>query len=323
MKLDKPLMRKILKSPYIPPIIAVFGLLIVGESLTSGYISMNNISSLLMTVSILSLVAMGQSTVVISGGAGIDLSVGAVMSLTALLGPAAAITGGFAGLPLMIVYSAFMGGIVGLLNGMGTQLLKVAPLVMTLIMATVVDGFVLLVTRGLPTLTISDGLQSVTMTVFGPIRLLTLTIMVFIFAAEFFFLRRSKFWKLLVLTGNNINAARLSGISVRKITIAAYTFGGMMAGLAGLALVGFAGTAQMQMGRDYTLLSVAAVVIGGTKLSGGKGSYIGGILGAMVLVLLTNILQTANMPPGLRLFFQGLLFIIILMVNSRSAKLRQ
>jgi len=161
------------------------------------------------------------------------------------------------------------------------------------------------------------------MTLFGPIRLLTLIIVVLLFMAEYLLLRGSKFGRLLVLTGNNSNAARLSGISVRLISIAAYTFGGMMAGLAGLALVGFAGTAQMQMGRDYTLLSVAAVVIGGTKLSGGKGNYIGAALGALVLVLLTSILQTFNMPPGLRLFFQGLLLIIILMVNSRNAKLRQ
>jgi ribose transport system permease protein len=97
----------------------------------------------------------------------------------------------------------------------------------------------------------------------------------------------------------------------------------MIAGLAGLALVGYAGKAQMQMARDYTLLSVAAVVIGGTKLSGGKGNYIGGALGALVLVLLTSILQTFNMPAGLRSFIQGLLLMIILLVNSRTSKLRQ
>jgi ribose transport system permease protein len=96
-----------------------------------------------------------------------------------------------------------------------------------------------------------------------------------------------------------------------------------MAGLAGLMLVGYAGTAQMNMASSYTMLTVAAVVIGGTKLSGGKGTFIGGALGAMVLILITNILQALNMPAGLRSLIQGIILIVILMTNSRAPKLRQ
>ena len=96
-----------------------------------------------------------------------------------------------------------------------------------------------------------------------------------------------------------------------------------MAGLAGLMLVGYAGTAQMNMANSYTMLSVAAVVIGGTKLTGGKGTFIGGALGALVLILITNILQAMNMAAGLRSLIQGIILVAILMVNSRAPKLRQ
>jgi ribose transport system permease protein len=323
MKTSNPLAKKLLQNPYIPPIIASIGLLIIGEILTSGYISINNISSLLMTTAILSFAVIGQATVIISGNSGIDMSVGAIMSMTALLGPTVTFATGYSALPFMVLYSVFLGGVVGLLNGLGVQIIKIAPLVMTLIMSNVVNGFTLWATKGQPTILISDELQSISKTIFGPIRFLSLLVFVLLFIVEFLLLRNSKFGRRLVLTGNNTNAARLCGISVRLVTIAAYTISGMISGLGGLALVGYTGKAQMQMGRDYTLLSVAAVVIGGTKLSGGKGNFLGGALGALVLVLLTSILQTFNMPAGLRSFFQGLLLVIILMANSRAPKLRQ
>ena len=96
-----------------------------------------------------------------------------------------------------------------------------------------------------------------------------------------------------------------------------------MAGFAGLMLVGYAVTAQMNMDSSYILLSIAAVVIGGTKLTGGKGTFIGGALGSLVLVLITNILQALNMAAGLRSLIQGIILIVILMMNSRAPKLRQ
>lgn len=148
-------------------------------------------------------------------------------------------------------------------------------------------------------------------------------VIIILILLEILFLRRSRYGRSLFLAGNNRNAANLCGINSKKIIILAYVFGGAMAGFAGLMLVGYAGTAQMNMASSYTMLSVAAVVIGGTKLTGGKGTFIGGALGALVLVLITNILQALNMAAGLRSLIQGIILIVILMMNSRAPKLRQ
>lgn len=310
-------------NPYLPAILGILALMILGQTVTSGFLSMNNISSILMTTAILTMASIGQAAVVISGDSGLDMSVGAVMSLTALFGPMIVLGSGMASLFVMIPAVLLIGGCVGLLNGLGVQVIKIVPLVMTLIMSNVVNGFAILITGGQPSVSVSKELQSISGVFAGPVRYLTAIVLILLIVLEIFFLRKSRYGRSLFLVGDNYNAARLCGINSKKIVILAYGFSGAMAGLAGLFLVGYAGTAQMNMASSYTMLSVAAVVIGGTKLTGGKGTFIGGALGAMVLILITNILQALNMAAGLRSLIQGLILIGILMTNSRAPKLRQ
>ena len=310
-------------NPYLPAVLGILALMILGQTVTSGFLSMNNISSILMTTAILTMASIGQAAVVISGDSGLDMSVGAVMSLTALFGPMIVLGSGMASLFVMIPAVLLIGGCVGLLNGLGVQVIKIVPLVMTLIMSNVVNGFAILITGGQPSVSVSKELQSISGVFVGPVRYLTAIVLILLIVLEIFFLRKSRYGRSLFLVGDNYNAARLCGINSKKIVILAYGFSGAMAGLAGLFLVGYAGTAQMNMASSYTMLSVAAVVIGGTKLTGGKGTFIGGALGAMVLILITNILQALNMAAGLRSLIQGLILMGILMTNSRAPKLRQ
>lgn len=132
---------KKLNNPYLPAIIGTVALLILGQCLSKGFLSMNNISSILMTTSILTLASIGQAAVIISGDSGLDMSVGAIMSMTALFGPMINVGSGVASFILMIPAVMLMGAVVGAINGTGVQMLKVVPLVMTLIMSNVVDGF--------------------------------------------------------------------------------------------------------------------------------------------------------------------------------------
>ena len=315
--------KKILKNIYTPAVIAIIGLLILGGIVTKGFLSMNNLSSILMTASILTMASIGQAAAIISGDSGLDMSSGAIMSLTALFGPMVAVENAGLSMIIMVVVSIGIGAIIGLLNGIGIQILKIVPLVMTLIMSTVVNGFAIMVTKGQPSVSVPKVLQGISKTLFGPFRILPVTVIVILVLLEVFFLRKSKYGRSLFLTGCNRRAARLCGLNSKWIVILAYIFCGACAGLAGLMLVGYAGTAQMSMADSYTMLSVAAVVIGGTKLAGGKGSFIGGALGACVLTLITTILQALNMAAGLRSLIQGIILIAVLMLNSREPKLRQ
>jgi ribose transport system permease protein len=314
---------KKINNPYLPAIIGIIALLILGQTVTSGFLSINNISSILMTTAILTMASIGQAAVVISGDSGLDMSVGAVMSMTALFGPMILVGSGSVSVLIMIPAVLFMGGCVGLLNGIGVQVIKIVPLVMTLIMSNVVNGFSIMITNGQPSVSVSKELQAISNVFVGPIRYLTAIVIVLLFILEIGFLRKSRYGRSLFLVGDNYNAAKLCGINSQKIVIGAYVFSGAMAGLAGLMLVGYAGTAQMNMASSYTMLSVAAVVIGGTKLTGGKGTFVGGALGALVLILITNILQALNMAAGLRSLIQGIILIAILMTNSRAPRLRQ
>lgn len=314
---------KKINNPYLPAIIGVILLLILGQFATSGFLSMNNISSILMTTSILTMASIGQAAVIISGDSGLDMSIGAIMSITALFGPMIVLGSGVTSLIAMVPATILMGAVVGLLNGIGVQILKVVPLVMTLIMSNVVNGFSILVTKGQPSVSVIPELQAISHTLIGPLRILPAIVIVLLILLEVLFLRKSRYGRSLFLAGNNVNAANLCGINSKGVIILAYVFAGAIAGLAGLMLVGYAGTAQMDMASEYTMLSVAAVVIGGTKLTGGKGTFIGGALGSLVLILITTILQALNMAAGLRSLIQGIILIAILIANSRAPKLRQ
>lgn len=314
---------KKINNPYLPAIIGVILLLILGQFATSGFLSMNNISSILMTTSILTMASIGQAAVIISGDSGLDMSIGAIMSMTALFGPMIVLGSGVTSLIAMVPATILMGAVVGLLNGIGVQILKVVPLVMTLIMSNVVNGFSILVTKGQPSVSVIPELQAISHTLIGLLRILPAIVIVLLILLEVLFLRKSRYGRSLFLAGNNVNAANLCGINSKGVIILAYVFAGAIAGLAGLMLVGYAGTAQMDMASEYTMLSVAAVVIGGTKLTGGKGTFIGGALGSLVLILITTILQALNIAAGLRSLIQGIILIAILIANSRAPKLRQ
>ena len=312
-----------INNPYFPAIFAIFLLLVLGSIIVKGFLSVNNLSSIFMITSILTIAAIAQAFVIISGDMGLDLSIGAIMSMTALFGPMVAIANNnILTLLVSIIVTVSIGAVVGLINGIGVQYFKIVPLVMTLIMSGVINGFTIFITKGQPSVKVNDILQSVSYKIIGPIRLLSFIVILILIVSQYF-LSNSRYGKSLLLVGNNYNAAKLCGVKSRRTVVIAYMIGGGFAGLAGLMLVGYAGTAQMNMANSYTMLSVAAVVIGGIKLTGGSGNLFGCLLGSLVLVLITTLLQALNMAAGLRSLIQGIILICVLMINSRAPKLRQ
>ncbi|PWU04026.1 MAG: ABC transporter permease [Bacteroidetes bacterium] len=306
---------------YLPSITASIVLLIVGQVLSKGFASANNIGSILTVASVLAIASIAQTLVILTGNEGIDLSVGAVMSMGALFGPLLA-GGASSHLPIAFLMLAVIGGLIGLINGIGVQFVKIPPLVMTLIMVSVVNGFSLAYTKGQPAIQMPPVLLEVGAKIFGPIRWLLIIAVIILIIMEVI-LRKSRYGRSLYLVGNNRRAAEIGGIGVNKIVILSYVLAGIIGIWSGCILVGYAGSAQLEMAKDYTLLSIAAVVIGGTKLTGGEGTLLGGVLGAIVLTILTSVLVAVGMPDGVRELIQGLTLLVILMVYSRAPKLRQ
>lgn len=306
--------------PLMAPLGAIVGLFVIGNFIANGFISINNLSSILMTSALLAIATIAQNTVVIGGSDGIDLSIGATASCTALICPMLPMDTLWQ-LVLAIMVALLIGAVFGSLNGFLITRTKLSPLVITLIMSSVINGVVMVLTRGQPSAHISDLLKSISGTLVAPFRILTVIVLCIVIVCEIL-LKKTYAGRSLQLVGDNNNAARITGINERTVRFCSYVISGALAGLLGILIVGYAGSTTLNMAESYTLLSLAAITIGGTNLSGGQGSFVAGALGAIVLTQLTSILQALNMNQGMRQVIQGGLLLIIMIVNVNAQKRR-
>lgn len=304
---------------YYPVTLAIIILFVLGEVLSPGFLG--NFNNILMIASFLAIVCIGQSLVIMVGGFGLDLSIGAMVTLGALL-TGKICNGSSVKLFLLIPVLIFAGIIVGLINGIGVQKLKIPPLAMTLIVSNVIVGFYTLITRAMPTLNIPSVLTSMGKPLIGPLRTMTVIAVIFIVVFELI-LRKTRYGQKIFLCGSNRNAAKLAGIKVDLIVISTYILSAIIAAVSGIILLGYVRSASMDMGDAYTMQTLAAVVIGGTKMSGGKGSLIGGLLGAVMITALSSVLVSVGMLASMRIFFEGLILLAIIIMDCRQPKLRQ
>jgi ribose transport system permease protein len=294
----------------------------VGELVSPGFASYGQVVSLLRVSAFLGIIAMGQTIVILSGGEGIDLSVGKVATFSAIVA-ARTIEGDdsqlLAGLGLALLVCAG----VGLVNGLGVAYARIPPLVMTLGMIGVVQGLVLIYTGGtaagraaplMVTLVKGD-------TVFSIPGLLWIWLVLGVGLT--LVLRRTTFgWRVYAL-GANRRAAELSGVRVQYNVVAVYVCSSVLAGLGGFFLLGFTETVFLNLADQYMLPSIAAVVIGGTTLAGGVGGYAGTAVGAVVLTVLQSLLTTIRMDAAQRQIVLGVVLIVLLSAYGRQRRLRQ
>ncbi len=306
---------------FLFPLSLIIVMFAIGQALTGGFAKLDNINNILTISCVVAVATFAQSFVIMAGDSGIDLSVGAVMSMSALLVPTIA-AGEASRLPLAIVFVLVLAVIIGAVNAAGVLSIGIPSLVMTFIMASAVDGFSLSFTRGQPTGRLPEILLALGHPAFGGVRWI-LVITVFIAVAAELFLRRTKTGRQIFLVGSNRNAARLCGINVKRIVFTAYIMSALLATLGGVLLVGYSGSSILKMANGYTMLSVPAAVIGGVNMAGGEGNMFSGFLGAIIFTLLANLLLAVGIPNGVRILIQGAALLFILIMYTRDAKLRQ
>jgi ribose transport system permease protein len=317
--------KKIKLSPQVTALLLALLLFLASGLLPNGFNSadtaINQAFNILRLSSFLALIAAGQTLVIISGGEGIDLSAGAIVTIAVLF------TYKFIGgdnamvLPVLLFVIA-MGAAVGSINGLGIAYLKIPPFVMTLGMAGVVTGALLVITRGL-----YDGKVAPIMTnviardlVWGIPGMLFLWIIFGVLMT--ILLKRTRYGKQLFAIGVNRLTSRLSGVRVDLMVVATYSIAGALAAFAGFILVGWLQNAGLLVGNQYLFPSIAAVAIGGTLLSGGKGSYFGTMAGAIVIQLITSLLTTMQLPEAIQQIIYGLILISLLIIYGREKGLR-
>jgi ribose transport system permease protein len=284
---------------------AIVALFVFGEIISPGFLSFNHIMSVLRLSVFLGIVALGQSLVVMAGGEGIDLSVGAVVSLGVVVA-SSFLMGKDANIPVAI--------------GVGISYIGIPPLIMTLAMSSVVEGLSLLYTHGYPSGTASPLLESTgNGRVIGIPIVLLLWIVVIVAAMLLLF--RKRWGAVLFGVGANSVTAELSGINVKRFRMFVYAISGAISAFAGLMILGYTGTPYLNLGAPYLMSSIAAVAVGGIALAGGSGSYVGAVIGCILLTTLTSILVALQTTEAVRQIVYGsLLFIIVIAYTRRVAE---
>lgn len=296
-------------------------LLIIGQIVSPGFATLKQIINLLIVASFLGIVAGGQTLVIMSGNSGIDLSVGNVVTMGAIIG-GALIKEQNENVLLGLIVVLAITFIVGLLNGIGSTYFNIPPLIMTLSMGIIVQAISKFITGGVPVGGAASILRNM---VIG--RFLGIPGILYIWLAFsiliIIILRNSTYGIYLLSVGANDKAAYLSGVPVRLIRILTYGFSSMIAGASGFFYLGYLGSVyNITLGDKYTLPSIIAVVIGGTSLAGGNGGYIGTIAGAIVLQILESILITLNIEQFGRNIIFGLVLLGLMFSYGRGKKLR-
>jgi ribose transport system permease protein len=300
--------------------VVVLVLFLAGGSISSGFLHVNHIMTILGLAAFLGIVAFGQTLAVLAGGEGLDLSVGAMVSLSSVM--AAGILQGknsFPGLALALGAIFLAGLVVGGINGLGIAFFRIPPLVMTLAMASVVGGFSIVYTNGQPSGMASPFIKTLVTGRLGFFPFVIALWILFI-AASVLFLEKSKAGRKLYGVGANEVTARLSGVRTRAVIAAAYAISGLCSSLAGLLLLGYTGTPYLDVGSIYVMPSVVAVVIGGISMAGGSGSYLGVVVGAIVLTTLDSLLVILHMGAGGRMIIFGLVILVVLTLYNHSIK---
>jgi len=305
----------------VTPFLIAGIILIAGQIANSGFAEIRHFLLMIKVASFVGLIGMAQTTVILSGGSAIDISVGTMASMGALFS-ATIMRGGEGSTLVALLVIAAMGLVLGLINGYMVAYLRIHPLVMTLAMSFVVTGIIIAYAQGRTLLgTSSPTLEALVNGKIGGFHVIILLWVGLTLLAEFT-LRRTRTGYKLLAVGTNDRAAKLSGVNVPLFRFWIFGASGMFSALFGAILLGYVHTVFLDVGNQYLFPSVVACAIGGISLAGGSGSYIGTFGGALVYTFLLSFLVTVNIDESLRKALFGLILIVLLIVYSRSTRER-
>jgi len=299
-------------------VIALLVLIVVG-AVTAGedFLSLKNMLVILRLASVIGVVAIGVTFVITAGG--IDLSVGSLLGLCSVVASVTAVQTAASGFwPLMIIVAVAVGLAVGFINGWIIAYGKVVAFMATLAMLVAARGAAELISQRKTLIVTNDGFKD-----FFRTEPLGISIVVWIFAiaavAAWFLLNRTTFGRRTVAIGGNATAARLAGVKVKRHTLYLYMLSGAAAGVAGIMLMSRTTAGTSTHGQLYELDAIAAVVVGGTLLIGGRGTIGGTVLGVLLFSTLTNVFTQNNLSTSVQLVAKGVIIVVAVLLQQRFA----
>jgi len=291
-------------------------LLIVGSLYSASFLSPEYLLQQLKVASFLGVIATGMMVVILLGQ--IDLSIPWSVAVGGMMACAAAAYGPV-GETLAIPFGIACGMVLGFANGIGVAYLRIPSMIITLATNAVAQGLMVVYTGGFS----PQDSATITMRYLATGFLVpgvpnAVLIWAIVGAVAIFVLTRTTFGRSVYGIGNQERAAYLSGINTRRIVLIAFVTSGALSAFGGTLLAGYASKAAQSMGDSYLLPSIAAVVLGGTSILGGRGSYLGTVAGVILITLLQSILSVMQMPEAGRQIIYGLVIIAMLLLYGRG-----
>ncbi|HDY7475970.1 TPA: ribose ABC transporter permease [Vibrio vulnificus] len=298
-------------------LIALLFLIVVVSFLNPNFFTVDNILNILRQTSVNAIIAVGMTLVILT--AGIDLSVGSVLALCGAFAASlvAMEVPVLIAVPTALLAGATLGAISGIIIAKG----KVQAFIATLVTMTLLRGVTMVYTDGRP---ISTGFTDTAdaFAWFGTGYALGIPVpvwlMVVVFAAAWYLLNHTRFGRYVYALGGNESATRLSGINVDKVKIGVYAICGLLAALAGIIVTSRLSSAQPTAGMGYELDAIAAVVLGGTSLMGGKGRIMGTLIGALIIGFLNNALNLLDVSSYYQMIAKAAVILLAVMVDNKN-----
>ncbi|RKF13655.1 ribose ABC transporter permease [Alginatibacterium sediminis] len=298
-------------------LIALLFLIVVVSFLSPNFFTTDNILNILRQTSVNAIIAVGMTLVILT--AGIDLSVGSVLALCGAFAASlvAMEVSVFIAVPTALIAGAALGAISGLIIAKG----KVQAFIATLVTMTLLRGVTMVYTDGRP---ISAGFTDTAdaFAWFGTGYALGIPVpvwlMVLVFALAWYVLNHTRFGRYVYAVGGNEPATRLSGINVDRVKIAVYSICGLLAALAGIIVTSRLSSAQPTAGMAYELDAIAAVVLGGTSLAGGRGRIMGTLIGALIIGFLNNALNLLDVSSYYQMIAKAVVILLAVLVDNKN-----
>ncbi|MBC7731948.1 MAG: ABC transporter permease [Bacteriovorax sp.] len=303
--------------PVLAAALCTLVLLLAGSLYSSNFLSADYLLLQLQIASFLGVVATGAMLVILLGG--IDLSVPWVVTVGGLMSAASAGWWGGAVADFAIPIGIACGALLGLVNGIGVAYLRVPSMIFTLGVNAVAQGLIVVHTGGFAPQDRATPVMHLIATgrsVLGMPN--ALLVWIAVGAATLFLLHCTTLGRAIYAVGNRERAAYLSGIDTRRVTLLCFVMAGACSAAAGVLLTGYATKAYQAMGDSYLLPAIAAVVLGGTHILGGRGSYLGTVVGVVLITLLQSILSVMQIPEMGRQVIYGTVIIVMLLLYGRG-----
>lgn len=307
-------------------LIALFLLCLVISVLSDKFLTTNNLWNVLRQISVNVCISVGMTLIVLM--AGIDLSVGSVLAFTSAVcagllknGIAIQSLDLFIGFTVLgsVLSALIIGLMMGIFNGWVITKFSLPPFVATLAMLTIARGATMLYTQGIPISNLGSSFEFIgsgwLLGIPVPVWISTIMVLIVVFITK-----KTAFGRYIYAIGGNEKAAFLSGININNIKLAVYGIAGMLAAIGGILVTSRLNSAQPNAGTSYELDSIAAVVIGGTSLSGGVGTVTGTVIGAVIIGVLNNGLVLLNVSPFWQQVVKGLVILLAVIIDKKSKK---